>query len=362
MSFSVSEIRKLILNDSNRKDVVARYPFRITQHIACLIEYEGDPLWRQFVPDPRELVDTNGSLDPLGEENLSPLSGLVHRYPDRVLWLTTNQCAANCRFCTRKRLWTKENTITISESAINDVTNYIRRDKNIKDVILSGGDPLTLPYPLIERILKMLRSISHIDIIRIHTRLPIVSPKIIHNDLVDTLRKAQPLYVNIHVNHPNEISDDVAAVLTKMADAGIPLGSQTVLLKNVNDSSDILECLFRTLLKFRVKPYYLFQADLMQGTAHFRTPLTHGIKIMKHLRHKLSGIGMPHFMVDLLGGGGKIEIVPSFIDRIDSDRVFFFSRTCESLWYPLEPWEADELKSILGLKNISQRKHLHAVG
>ncbi|SFM68696.1 KamA family radical SAM protein [Thermodesulforhabdus norvegica] len=345
MSYTLGEIKKLIMADPDMGEVLKQYPLRITPHIARQIKRVGDPIWRQFVPDVREIKRDGGFRDPLGEEELSPVSGLVHRYPDRVLWLVTERCAAFCRFCTRKRLWAT-GIRNHNREDFNLALGYIEGNPKIREVILSGGDPLTLKPGVLLEILRAIRRIPHVEIIRVHTRLPVVSPKSITQATVLALKEAQPLYLNIHVNHPQELTTEVRRVLTAIADAGIPLGSQTVLLRKVNDNPETLESLFRALLTLRVRPYYLLQPDLMEGTSHFRPPLSLGIKIMKHLRHRLSGMAMPHFMVDLPGGGGKIELVPSFIRDIDDDFVYFETRTGGLARYPLEHSESRELLTL----------------
>jgi len=333
---------------SSRPELLAvtkKYPFRITSHIASLIKHPGDPLWLQFVPDSRELENDGGYEDPLGEESLSPLPNLVHRYPDRVLWIVTSECAAYCRFCTRKRLWNKK--VHIDQRSIRDVVEYLRHNKGISEVLVSGGDPLLIRTAKLREFLSAIRHVKHISVIRVGTRLPIVSPQSITRKKMDLLREFQPLYVMLHINHPSELNDPVCEVLSRMADCGIPMASQTVLLRGVNDRAEILRELFVKLLALRVRPYYLLQADLMKGTSHFRAPISEGLRIMFELRHRTSGLAIPHYMVDLPEGGGKIELTPSFIEAVCENRVVFRNRLGKPAFYPLFHGEKRVLRRLL---------------
>lgn len=328
------------------RTVHRRYPFRITAHIASLMNALDDPLGKQFIPNRLELAYDDGLEDPLGENHLSPVPGLVHRYPDRALWLVTARCAARCRFCTRKRLWTQK--ISLTEDGIGAVTTYIREHREIRDVLISGGDPLLIDEETLDLALHTLRSIDHVDIIRIGTRLPIVDPSRITASKVSLLRKYQPLYVNIHVNHPQELSDHTCEVLELMASYGIPLGSQTVLLRGINDDAETLRELFLLLLRHRVRPYYLLQMDLMKSTAHFRTPISRGLEIIQRLRHRLSGLAIPHFVIDLPGGGGKVPLVPSAIEDVSDNKLMLRNREGGTSTYPIEPGERERLLRLLG--------------
>lgn len=345
MKFTAKSLLKFVCSDPNLRKVHLKYPFRVSDHIAGLINAPDDPIGRQFIPTILELENDGGLDDPLGENDLSPTPNLVHRYPDRVLWLLTSRCAARCRFCTRKRLW--KYRITLSEKTISDVRNYIEKHKEIRDVLISGGDPLLLNEEDLERALHSIRSIEHVVIIRVGTRLPISDPGRIPLEKISLLARYQPLYVNIHVNHPRELSDPSVEIIENMASAGIPLGSQTVLLRHINDSPEILHELFLLLLKHRVRPYYLLQMDLMKGTAHFRTPLSRGLEIIKSLRHRLSGLAIPHFVVDLPGGGGKIPLVPSYVERFSDNGIFLRNRHGTISFYPIEPGEEQLLKNLL---------------
>ncbi len=296
----------------NIAQVAATYPLRINPYYLDLIRKNGLPLLRQAVPDLRELNDKDGLSDPLAEERLSPTPNLVHKYPDRALFLVCNECAMYCRFCTRKR---KVGTpkMHITRQTLDAGFNYLRNTPQIREVLISGGDPLLLSDSRLEDILSRLKKIPSIEVIRIGTRVPCTLPMRITCDLVDMLKKFHPLYINTHFNHPAEITPEAALACSRLADAGIPLGCQTVLLKGVNDDAQTIYRLMRKLLAIRVKPYYLFQADLTRGTSHFRTRIETGLTIMQHLIGHLSGMAVPTFALDAPGGGGKIPLTPAYV-------------------------------------------------
>jgi lysine 2,3-aminomutase len=287
-------------------EAAANYPMRINSYYFGLIKAKGDPMYNQCVPDTREITDAGGYEDPLNEEKLSPVPGLTHKYPDRVLFLISNQCAAYCRFCNRKRKVGRPSVVT--KETIKEGLAYIRKTPKVRDVLLSGGDPLLLPDERLHQILGELRSISHVQIIRIGTRVPCTLPQRVTPELANLLKGVHPLYISTHFNHPREITPEAALACARLADAGIPLGCQTVLLKGVNDDAQVLGRLMRKLLLIRVKPYYLFQADLVRGTAHFWTTLERSLEIVKKLQTHTGGLGMPHFVVDLPEGGGKVPL------------------------------------------------------
>lgn len=301
--------------------VVARYPMRINRYYLDLIKKVGTPLRLQAVPDEMELQDNVCMDDPLNEENLSPVPNLIHKYPDRVLFLVHSQCALYCRFCTRKRK-VGLNTMKISEETISLGLEYLKKTPSVHDVLISGGDPLLLADEKLDWILRSLRKIKHIEIIRIGSRVPCVLPMRITVKLVSILKRYHPLYINTHFNHPGEITEESSKACARLADAGIPLGCQTVLLKGVNDNPEIIKELMRGLLRIRVKPYYLFQGDLTKGTDHFRTKIETGIDIMKNLIGHTSGMAVPTFAVDAPKGGGKIPLVPDYVQRLDENLVF----------------------------------------
>ncbi len=289
--------------------VSSRYPVRLTDYYAGLIRQPDDAIWKQCMPDVRELEDADQCLDPLAEDILSPVSGLIHRYPDRVVLLVSNRCPVYCRFCMRKRL-VGCGDAPMTEADLYKALEYIAAHPSIHDVILSGGDPLMLDDESLSLILSGLRMIAHVAIIRIGTRVPVTLPARITPGLCTLLKQYHPLYINTHFNHPAEISADSAAACTLLADAGIQLGNQTVLLKGVNDSVDIMRELMVGLLSLRVKPYYLHQMDLVKGTAHFRTSVRTGLEIMRGLRGHISGMAVPHYVIDLPGGKGKVAVLP----------------------------------------------------
>ncbi len=291
-----------------------KYPMRITPHYASLIREVGDPIWLQCVPDPREVEDDGQQEDPLCEESLSPVPGLIHRYPDRVVWLVSSACAVYCRFCMRKRsvgCGEMQPTGTTGEHALG----YIAEQRQIRDVILSGGDPLLMGDDMLGDILGRLRKIPHVEIIRIGTRVPVTLPDRITPKLCRMLKRWNPLYINTHFNHPREITQESARACARLADAGIPLGNQTVLLAGVNDDPAVIRQLMQMLLAIRVRPYYIHQMDLVRGTRHFRTGVAKGIEIMEGLRGHTSGLATPYYVVDLPGGKGKVPILPDYLER-----------------------------------------------
>ncbi len=290
------------------EDVVGLYPMRITPTVLETIKEKGDAIWKQVVPEAIELDDFDAPEDPLEEDTDSPVPHLVHRYPDRALLRVTNQCAIYCRFCTRKRLVGKPGFLKKGE--LDQAVAYLREHTEVRDVILSGGDPLLLPDHIIERILKALRSIPHLELIRFGTRVPGTLPQRITPELCDIVKRYHPIYMNLHFNHPDELTPEVVEGCGRLADAGVPLGAQTVLLKGVNDDPEIMKRLMHQLLLARVKPYYLYQADLTKGTNHFRTPVETGLKIIQALQGHTSGMAVPHFVIDAPGGGGKIPLLP----------------------------------------------------
>lgn len=323
---------KYNVNDSGLKKVIEKYPLRINSYYQQLIEKAGDPIWNQAVPDSLELQDPVCMDDPLGEENLSPVPNLVHKYPDRALFLVSNQCAMYCRFCTRKRKVGKRQ-MSISQDTIDAGIAYLTRTPSIREVLLSGGDPLLLNDDELDSILDRLHRISSIEVIRIGTRVPCTLPMRITDNLVKILKKYHPLYINTHFNHPREITAEAACSCSKLADNGVPLGCQTVLLKGVNDNIECIRSLLLKLLQIRVKPYYLFQTDLTLGTNHFRTSTRTGIEIMRGLIGHISGMAIPTFAVDGPGGKGKIPLTPQYILE-QGEHLIFTNYKGETCYYP----------------------------
>jgi lysine 2,3-aminomutase len=259
--------------------------------------------------------------DPLNEENLSPVSNLVHKYPDRALFLVHNQCAVYCRFCTRKRkVGTKD--LHVSLKTINAGLKYLQQTPAIKDVLVSGGDPLLLDDNRLDYILANIRAIKHVDIIRIGSRVPCTLPMRVTKKLAATIKQYHPVYINTHFNHPDEITPEATEACARLADAGVPLGSQTVLLKGVNDDPEVIKRLMYKLLRIRVKPYYLFQADMTKGTNHFRTSIEKGLEIMQSLIGHVSGMAVPTFALDAPGGGGKVPLLPSYVRKWGRNIIF----------------------------------------
>ena len=292
---------------------------RINPYYLSLIQEKDDPIWKQCVPSSEELDDYDGSEDPLNEDAMSPVPNITHRYPDRVLFLVTSQCGMYCRFCTRKRK--VGNSDKISMRNLESAFKYIEQHKEIRDVILSGGDPLMLTDTMLEKILKRLRQIPHLEIIRLGTKMPCVLPQRITPKLCNIIKKYHPVYVNTHFNHPREITPEARKACGMLADAGCPVGNQTVLMKGVNDDADVIKELMQKLLSMRVKPYYLYMADETKGANHFRTSIRKGIEIMDKLRGYTSGLAVPYFVIDAPGGGGKIPLLPEYVVHQDEEKI-----------------------------------------
>ncbi len=295
----------------------------ITPYYASLMDHDDPdcPIRRQAVPSILETkIDHAESSDPLHEEKDSPVKGLTHRYPDRVLLLVTDQCSMYCRHCTRRR-FAGQTDQAMSLNKIRNALNYIQQHKEIRDVLISGGDPFCLPDRRLEYILSSLKEIKHVEIIRIGTRTPVVMPQRITEELCTMLKKYQPLWINVHFNHPQEITAESKVACARLADAGIPLGNQSVLLKGVNDCPYVMKKLVQKLLQIRVRPYYLYQCDLSEGIEHFRTPVSRGIEIIEMLRGHTSGMAVPTFVVDAPGGGGKIPVGPQYMISNSSEKT-----------------------------------------
>ena len=310
------------------------YPMKIPPYYLSLIKKPGDPLWLHAVPDAVEQVATHLVSDPLAEERQSPVPGLIHRYPDRVVFLVSDSCAMHCRHCMRRR----KISLTSQERDDNHrrAIEYIRQQPNIREVILSGGDPFMLPDRTIITLLEDLHTIAHVALLRIHTRIPCTLPQRITPQLTGMLKRFHPLFVNIQFNHPAEITPAAAQACGLLADAGIPLGCQSVLLKGVNDDAAVMLHLTRTLLSIRVKPYYLHHPDPVAGTEHFRVPLRVGLDIMRTLRGHISGTGVPQYMLDLPGGGGKVPLLPQYIQEETEDLLIVKNFEGKLYAYPLD--------------------------
>ena len=295
----------------------------ITPYFLSLIDTNNPncPIRQQSIPTQKELFVSDSDLDdPLDEDEDSPAPGLTHRYPDRVLFLVTDMCSMYCRHCTRRRFAGHHDCSRTSEQ-IDQCIDYIARTPQVRDVLLSGGDPLLMSDQKLEYIISRLRAIPHVEIIRIGTRVPVVMPQRITEELVSMLKKYHPLWINTHFNHPSEITAESSAACTRLADAGFPLGNQSVLLRGINDCTHIMKKLVLELLKIRVRPYYLYACDQSMGISHFRTPVSKGIEIIENLRGHISGLAIPTFVVDAPGGGGKIPVMPTYLISQSPSRV-----------------------------------------
>jgi lysine 2,3-aminomutase len=295
----------------------------ITPYFAKLMSRTDSscPIRRQAIPTMEEFhVSPHDLLDPCAEDENSPVRGLVHRYPDRVLLLVTDKCAVYCRYCTRRRM-VGSSEKCISEAELDQAIGYIQATKKIRDVLISGGDPLLFEDDHLESILAKVRKVPHVEIIRIGTRVPVTLPQRVTPSLVAMLKKYHPLWISIHFSHPKEITKEVRKSCGMLVDAGIPLGSQTVLLRGINDRPSTMKRLMHELLKIRVRPYYIYQCDLAMGTEHFRTPIAVGINIIEKLRGHTTGYAVPSFVIDAPGGGGKIPVGPTYLISQDKGKM-----------------------------------------
>ena len=323
---SIEDLKKIMkLSD---KEIMAinnlkgRLPLRITPYFASLIynSKPSHPLRRNVIPVVEELLETSSEQsDPLHEKSFSPVKGIVHRYPDRVLFTVTQVCSNYCRYCTRSHSVGRLDKL--GRQDYEKAFNYIATHKEVHDVLISGGDPLTLNDETLDYILSNIRSIAHVEIIRIGTRIPVVLPQRITDNLINILKKYHPLFISLHFSHPDEITDECAKACIKLADGGFPLGSQTVLLKGINDNIPVMKDLMHKLLKIRVRPYYLYQCDLIPGSGHFRTTVKKGLEIIKGLRGFTSGYAVPTFVIDAPGGGGKIPLLPNYVVEHNDERI-----------------------------------------
>ncbi len=339
------------------KDIVDRFGFdpevaerlntlfhiRINPYYLSLIRYPGDPIWLQCIPDEKELEENEFPEDPLNEDVDSPVPSITHRYPDRVLFLTTSQCSMYCRFCTRKRK--VGDSDKISMKFIQNGLDYIRAHPEIRDVILSGGDPLMLTDYMLEKVLKGLRDIPHVEIIRLGTKMPCVLPQRITPKFIEMIKQYHPIYVNTHFNHPWECTPEAKKACDMLADAGCPVGNQAVLMKGVNDDPDVMLELMRKLLAMRVRPYYIYQADITKSANHFRTPISKGLEIMDKLRGHTSGLAIPYYVIDAPGGGGKIPLLPQYVLGRNGNDIILRNYKYDIFTYPdVEEENADDAK------------------
>jgi lysine 2,3-aminomutase len=333
----VSYLPQLKDNKLQLEEVAVRYPMAVTPYYLSLIDPDNtdDPLLKQFLPDFKEIsLQKYGQPDPLAEERNSAVPHLVHRYPDRVLMVLTNLCPLYCRHCTRKRKWSGGIRLCTA-SEIDAMLEYIGHHAGVRDVILSGGDPLVLSTPRLEGIIRRLRQIPHVEIIRIGSRFPVVLPQRIDDDLCRMLSRYGPIWLNTQFNHPREITPQAALACDRLLHNGVPLNNQAVLLKGVNDSLEIQMELAHRLLAIKVRPYYLFQCDCARGTEHFRTPLNTGIEIIAGMQGYTSGLAVPVFAVDLPGGGGKVSLQPDcLLSSSDDNEVLFRNYQGRIIKYP----------------------------
>ena len=324
---TVETLSKLMALPEKEKNDITKclegFRMAITPYYASLIDQNdpSDPIRRQCVPSIEETYPCeNDMADPLNELGDSPVPHIVHRYPDRVLLLVTLKCAMYCRHCTRRRVVGEEDTI-IPEKSFQRALRYISEHEEIRDVLISGGDPLVMGTKRLEHIIASLRAIPHVDIIRIGTRVPVVMPMRITDELLDMLKKYQPIWINTHFNHPREITADSERACTAIVDAGIPLGNQSVLLKGVNDDTQVMKELLLKLVHMRVRPYYLYQCDLSQGIGHFRTTVDKGIEMVHELTGNISGYAVPKYVIDAPAGGGKIPVGYNYVISKDDREV-----------------------------------------
>ncbi|MCL2125882.1 MAG: KamA family radical SAM protein [Oscillospiraceae bacterium] len=337
---TASELSKIItLNEQEMQDIsscLKGFRMAITPYFASLIDPDDRvcPIKMQAVPSINEThIHPWENRDPLNEESASPVPNVVHRYPDRVLFLVTRQCATYCRHCIRKRHVGEEDFV-ISEEEKNNAIKYISETKQIRDVLISGGDPLTMSDNALEDIISKLRAIDHVDIIRIGTRIPVTMPMRITPGLLAMLRRYHPIWINTHFNHPRELAPDAVAACESIVDAGIPLGNQSVLLRNINDDADTMKELLLKLVKARIRPYYIYQCDLCEGIGHFRTKVETGIEILKSLNGYISGLAVPKFVIDAPGGGGKIPINPDYVVSLDDEKIVMLNYLGDAYAYP----------------------------
>ena len=303
------------------KPAFDNFQMRMTPAALAQIKEVGDPMWNQYVPTVQELEIVDGVIDSLDEDGDSPVPNITHRYPDRALFLVSPVCATYCRFCTRRRKVGDPEKIPLNQ--YDSAFAYLAEHAEVRDVILSGGDPMMLSDRRLEYIFQRLRAIPHIEIIRIGSRITSHLPERITPEFCEMVRKYHPVYMNTHFNHPSELTPDSVAALARLADAGIPLGCQTVLLKGVNDDPQVMKELMQKLLMARVRPYYIYMADQVAGGEHFRTQVEKGLEIVKALRGWTSGLAVPHFVIDAPGGGGKVPLLPEYVEEITEDEVIF---------------------------------------
>lgn len=328
------------VNTDDIEKVNDHFQFRLNPYYQSLIRYPGDPIWKQVVPDLEEIKENNLAMDdPLSEEADMPVPGITHRYPDRVLFMISHECPIFCRFCTRKRKVGQESFVTKQKIELG--IEYIRNHPEIRDVVLSGGDPLNISDEKIEHILKSLRTIPHLEIIRIGTKVPCILPQRITPELCSIIKKYHPIYINTHFNHPWELTLEAKQACEMLADAGCPVGNQSVLLKGVNDDPEVMKELVTGLLKMRVRPYYIYQADLTKGAMHFRTTIQKGLELIKAIRGWTSGLAVPHYVIDAPGGGGKIPLLPEYVKELNDNEIILTNYKSNTYKYSFSDLKVD---------------------
>ncbi|MBQ6550416.1 MAG: KamA family radical SAM protein [Lachnospiraceae bacterium] len=337
---NAEELSKWIpVSPEEKKEIDAclvRFRMAVTPYYLSLIDVSDpdDPVRRESIPSFRELADnTDDREDPLNETGDSPVPFITHRYPDRVLFLVTLECAEYCRHCTRRRIVGEEDH-AIQGEALDRAIGYIRDHEEVRDVLISGGDPLTLSTERLEEIVRRLREIPHVDIIRIGTRVPVVLPMRIDEGLLSMLKKYQPIWINTHFNHVQELTPESEAACGRIADAGIPLGNQSVLLRGINDTPEKMKALLLRLIHARIRPYYLYQCDLTRGIGHFRTPVQTGIDIIHALQGNITGFAIPKFVIDAPGGGGKVPFSYQYMISHDEHEIVFENYQGRIFRYP----------------------------
>jgi lysine 2,3-aminomutase len=338
---SLEQLERMIRVTDDERQAILRHkgplPVGLTPYYMSLIDPDdpAQPLRRTVIPTLAEFTRVPGEQDdPLGEDGTSPVPGLVHRYPDRVLLLVTNFCSVYCRYCTRARLVGAGGERVLKKTDIDRAIEYIERTPAVRDVLISGGDPLSLDEERLEYVLQRLRGIKHLEFVRIGTKQPVVQPMRVTPKLTRMLRKYHPLWMSLHFTHPSEITPEVAEACGRLADAGIPLGSQTVLLKGINDNAETLKRLFHGLLQIRVRPYYLYQCDPISGSSHFRTTVDEGLALIQALRGHTTGYAVPSYVVDAPGGGGKIALFPDVLVGRDGDDLILRNFQGKACRYP----------------------------
>ncbi len=337
----LEELERMVSLSQDERDAIGRrrgsLPFAVTPYYLSLVDPEdpNQPIRRTVIPVTDEFLHMPGEAeDPLDEDRDSPVPGLVHRYPDRVLFLVTNSCASNCRYCTRSRMVENPDRNPFFHAQWERAIAYIEAHTEVRDVLLSGGDPLTLSDDRLDWLLSRIRRIEHVEMIRIGTKAPVVMPQRITTALTRVLKRYHPLWMSIHFTHPDELTPETREACGRLADAGIPLGSQTVLLSGINDSVPVMKSLMHALIKARVKPYYLYQCDPIIGSSHFRTPVSKGIEIIQGLRGHTSGYAVPNYVIDAPQGGGKIPLLPDYYQGRDGDDVVLKNYEGKLFRYP----------------------------